>query len=60
MTEMTIISNRWAQNIAAPGRVLAGSQLTGPEAITGGVRYTIHLAPGWQTLSTAINLGACV
>lgn len=46
---------RWAENIGANGRALAGSRLTDPEIIKSGYRYTLQLVPGVQTVGMARN-----
>lgn len=41
---------RWAQNLGAPGRTLAGSRLTHPQIIKSGYRYNLELVPGVHTV----------
>jgi MarR family len=49
---------RWARNLGAQGKALAGSRLLpNPELIRAGYKYTLELVPGSQTVSGALVLG---
>lgn len=43
--------DRWAANLAAPGKPYPGSRLATPQIIKAGYRYVLHLVPGTQTVS---------
>jgi hypothetical protein len=48
---------RWAKNMGASGKPLAGSRLLpNPEMIRAGYKYTLELAPGTQTVSGTLAL----
>jgi hypothetical protein len=53
-----VFIERWAANMAAQGKALAGSRLLrDPQVIRAGYQYTLELVPGSQTVAGALALG---
>lgn len=50
MPAVDVFGERWAANLGAPGKVLAGTRLTDWEPLTFGARYSLEVKPGVHEL----------